>query len=300
MNFENNYSAVYSSEMEQQDYDPYLKSPLSLLPPPPPTLLPISDNNNNNNTNNNKNKHYKMKQSDLYKTEYCRNWAELGNCRYGTKCRYAHGEMELRMIPRHNRYKTQVCRAYHLDGTCSYGNRCTYIHDDIDIPTDIMNQQKNNGTTTTPSITADHQLSDHQDEDKSFLSITTPITSRKESRFFIKDENNKIINKIVDPIMDKNKLWNSKVGLTLNIQQQQQQQQQQQESLFIMNGHHNKNFSFFTNDTTTTTTTNSYSSFSSSLSSSSPLCFFTDHDDHFISTSTCSSSSSSSPSFYFQ
>ncbi|KAI9300005.1 hypothetical protein BJ944DRAFT_235200, partial [Cunninghamella echinulata] len=204
--------------------------------------------------------------SDLYKTEYCRNWAELGTCRYGTKCRYAHGEMELRMIPRHNRYKTQVCRAYHLDGTCSYGNRCTYIHDDVDFPTDVMNQQKNNGTGTTSLITADHPSPGHQDEDKPFLSITIPITPH--------------------PIMDKNKLWNSKVGLTLNVQQQH-------EPFFIMKGHHDKKFSFFTNDTTAT---NPYSSFSSSLSS---LCFSTDRDEHAISTS-CSSSSSSSPSSYFQ
>ncbi|ORX62593.1 hypothetical protein DM01DRAFT_1265778, partial [Hesseltinella vesiculosa] len=71
-----------------------------------------------------------------YKTEYCRNWAEQGTCRqaghrirtYGKKCRYAHGDEELREVPKHNRYKTQICRAYHLEGTCAYGSRCTFIH----------------------------------------------------------------------------------------------------------------------------------------------------------------------------
>ncbi|KAJ8663102.1 hypothetical protein O0I10_001279 [Lichtheimia ornata] len=78
------------------------------------------------------------KQVLLYKTEYCRNWTELGSptlinhldtSRYGKKCRYAHGSTELRNAPRHSRYKTEICRAYHFEGACPYGIRCTYIHD---------------------------------------------------------------------------------------------------------------------------------------------------------------------------
>ncbi|KAI8967294.1 hypothetical protein BDF20DRAFT_829797 [Mycotypha africana] len=68
------------------------------------------------------------KDIKLYKTEFCRNWTELGHCRYNKKCRYAHGEGELRVVPRHNRYKTQICRAYFGDGTCPYGIRCNFIH----------------------------------------------------------------------------------------------------------------------------------------------------------------------------
>ncbi|KAI8082820.1 uncharacterized protein BX664DRAFT_284558, partial [Halteromyces radiatus] len=84
----------------------------------------IYDGSNNTSVN--------PKKSHLYKTEYCRNWSELGVCRYGKKCRYAHGDEELRMVPKHNRYKTQICRAYHLEGTCLYGSRCTFIHLDED------------------------------------------------------------------------------------------------------------------------------------------------------------------------
>ncbi|CEP07735.1 hypothetical protein [Parasitella parasitica] len=74
----------------------------------------------------------KHKEVLLYKTESCRNWAELGHCRYGKKCRYAHGDSELRTVPRHTRYKTQICRAYHMDGSCPYGIRCTFVHDATD------------------------------------------------------------------------------------------------------------------------------------------------------------------------
>ncbi|KAI8355603.1 hypothetical protein EDC96DRAFT_446595 [Choanephora cucurbitarum] len=64
----------------------------------------------------------------LFKTEYCRNWDEKGVCRYGKRCRYAHGQEELRPILRSNQYKTKICRAFHENGTCSYGIRCTFIH----------------------------------------------------------------------------------------------------------------------------------------------------------------------------
>ncbi|OBZ90231.1 Zinc finger protein zfs1 [Choanephora cucurbitarum] len=66
----------------------------------------------------------------LYKTEMCRNWQEMGDCRYAKKCRFAHGHQELRCVQRHAKYKTEICKTFHLTGTCSYGVRCTFIHDE--------------------------------------------------------------------------------------------------------------------------------------------------------------------------
>ena len=37
----------------------------------------------------------------LYKTELCRSWEEKGQCRYGPKCQFAHGEEEIRKVARH-------------------------------------------------------------------------------------------------------------------------------------------------------------------------------------------------------
>ncbi|ORZ03696.1 hypothetical protein BCR43DRAFT_430227, partial [Syncephalastrum racemosum] len=68
------------------------------------------------------------KKPELYKTEMCRNWTEMGQCRYGKKCRFAHGQHEMRQVQRHVRYKTEICRTYHRTGTCLYGVRCTFIH----------------------------------------------------------------------------------------------------------------------------------------------------------------------------
>ncbi|KAI8980447.1 hypothetical protein BDB01DRAFT_228922 [Pilobolus umbonatus] len=65
----------------------------------------------------------------LYKTEYCKNWDEHGQCRYGNKCRYAHGVHDLRFIHRPEHYRTKICRAFHELGICDYGPRCKYIHE---------------------------------------------------------------------------------------------------------------------------------------------------------------------------
>uniref|UniRef100_A0A0A9WHJ0 Zinc finger protein 36, C3H1 type-like 1 n=1 Tax=Lygus hesperus TaxID=30085 RepID=A0A0A9WHJ0_LYGHE len=55
-----------------------------------------------------------------------------GICRYGAKCRFAHGDSEVRPIVRHKKYKTELCKNFQKDGVCHYGNRCRFIHNDID------------------------------------------------------------------------------------------------------------------------------------------------------------------------
>lgn len=63
-----------------------------------------------------------------YKTELCRPFQENGFCKYGDKCQFAHGEQDLRCLPRHPKYKTELCRTYHTRGFCPYGMRCHFIH----------------------------------------------------------------------------------------------------------------------------------------------------------------------------
>ena len=67
--------------------------------------------------------------NDLYKTELCRSWIETGACRYGSKCQFAHGQEELRPLPRHPKYKTKVCKNFAENGSCPYGSRCRFIHE---------------------------------------------------------------------------------------------------------------------------------------------------------------------------
>lgn len=70
--------------------------------------------------------------SNKYKTELCRSFDESRQCKYGEKCRYAHGNTELRTPARHPKYKTEPCRTYHSSGFCPYGPRCHFIHNEYE------------------------------------------------------------------------------------------------------------------------------------------------------------------------
>ncbi|GAA5844872.1 hypothetical protein JCM9279_000026 [Rhodotorula babjevae] len=68
------------------------------------------------------------RKTELYKTEGCRSWDELKWCRYGEKCQFAHGVLELREAPRHPKFKSEICRTFWEEGACPYGKRCCFVH----------------------------------------------------------------------------------------------------------------------------------------------------------------------------
>jgi len=87
----------------------------------------------------------------LYKTELCRSFNEVGSCRYGLKCRFAHGDDDLRPVARHKKYKTEPCKNYSRDGNCLYGSRCRFLHDEDDT---------RSVSTNTPSSLSENNLFD--------------------------------------------------------------------------------------------------------------------------------------------
>lgn len=69
-----------------------------------------------------------------FKTELCNNLIELGNCKYGDRCHYAHGAHELRQVSkRHPKYRTEKCKNFELTGKCPFGPRCSYVHPKPDL-----------------------------------------------------------------------------------------------------------------------------------------------------------------------
>lgn len=63
----------------------------------------------------------------------CRNWIEVGVCRYGTKCQFAHGDLELmgKAPPVNNiKYKSKTCTTFAERLFCPYGQRCLFKHED--------------------------------------------------------------------------------------------------------------------------------------------------------------------------
>ena len=66
-----------------------------------------------------------------YKTEMCKNWIESGQCRYGNKCQFAHGNVEvINKDPTNNKYKSKACKQFHEKFHCPYGRRCLFKHED--------------------------------------------------------------------------------------------------------------------------------------------------------------------------
>lgn len=75
-----------------------------------------------------------------FKTELCNNLIELGTCKYGDRCHYAHGAHELRQVSkRHPKYRTEKCKNFELTGKCPFGPRCSYVHPKPDL--DMMIEQ---------------------------------------------------------------------------------------------------------------------------------------------------------------
>lgn len=96
------------------------------------------------------------KQSDnRYKTELCRQFSENnGQCKYGDKCQFAHGTVDLKGIIRHPKYKTDFCKTFHSKGFCPYGPRCHFIHEFND-NTDILNKPISSSIQAAKSMNMD-------------------------------------------------------------------------------------------------------------------------------------------------
>lgn len=89
--------------------------------------------------------------SSRYKTELCRSFAEVGACKYGDKCQFAHGEDELRTVTRHPKFKTENCKSFHTTGFCPYGPRCHFIHNDESKPKQMSDVNSSSGLQPQPS-----------------------------------------------------------------------------------------------------------------------------------------------------
>ena len=62
----------------------------------------------------------------------CKNWIEIGVCRYGNKCQFAHGDQELleKTQPTNAKYKSKICTTFQERLYCPYGKRCLFRHED--------------------------------------------------------------------------------------------------------------------------------------------------------------------------
>lgn len=69
-----------------------------------------------------------LEENPKYKSTLCSWYIQGARCPNGNVCHFAHGEHELRAIPRPKfKYKTQVC-SYYAAGHCGNGSACHFAH----------------------------------------------------------------------------------------------------------------------------------------------------------------------------
>ena len=85
-----------------------------------------------NNSSSNGKKNIQKVDKTKFKTEMCKNWIEIGHCRYGNKCQFAHGDFELmgKNAPANAKYKSKICTTFTDKLFCPYGQRCLFKHED--------------------------------------------------------------------------------------------------------------------------------------------------------------------------
>ena len=71
-----------------------------------------------------------FKENDVgkkYKTEMCKNW-QIGICKYGAGCIFAHGKSELRETVQKKKIS---CNNFSKNFYCPYGEKCQFIHEQV-------------------------------------------------------------------------------------------------------------------------------------------------------------------------
>jgi hypothetical protein len=95
----------------------------------------------------------------LYKSEMCKAFVELGTCKFGDRCQFAHTKEELRNVPRSDKYKTRKCKKFFEDGICPYGSRCSFLHTE---PSPQSSSAEQFNLTLTPSPVDNKKIFDYK------------------------------------------------------------------------------------------------------------------------------------------
>lgn len=134
-----------------------------------------------------------------FKTELCNNLMELGDCKYGDRCHYAHGAHELRQVSRrHPKYRTEKCKNFELTGKCPFGPRCSYVHPRPDL--DSMIEQLTRYVQYTKAPKPDSEDDDEEAHITNLFPRTTTCSSllsqcesstscNSNQHYFIEDHN---------------------------------------------------------------------------------------------------------------
>jgi len=116
-----------------------------------------------------------LTRQNLYKTELCQSWIQTGNCRYGTKCQFAHGSDELRPVLRHPKYKTEICKTFSTTGHCPYGKRCRFVHQIFELRSDDLPPYSSSSSEMSPLPQEEEELLQRKLQEINFSLAPDPV-----------------------------------------------------------------------------------------------------------------------------
>lgn len=156
-----------------------IKHPMQPLFIPPPAISAIISSNKQSVID-----RKLRRKAETHKTIPCRAWKDTGRCNYGTRCKFAHGEEDLRKVPEepakvfnNPRYRTELCVKYHYLGSCPYGERCSYIHE----PTPQIDLEKCLEELSPPSSPPKKDISSDEESNLPVNSHNDDATKRTET-----------------------------------------------------------------------------------------------------------------------
>eukprot|EP01095_Lingulamoeba_sp_RSL-Kostka_P009201 TRINITY_DN315_c0_g1_i1.p1 TRINITY_DN315_c0_g1~~TRINITY_DN315_c0_g1_i1.p1 ORF type:complete len:331 (+),score=112.91 TRINITY_DN315_c0_g1_i1:70-1062(+) len=235
----NVYSTYQQGQIQEPDMVAKNTSP-STSPSPSPSPSSIKKKNDIEE---------EISTQNLYKTELCRSFQETGNCRYGSKCQFAHGAEELRPVLRHPKYKTEVCKTYIQTGHCPYGKRCRFIHSKPQSKPKAK-QRPAYPDTSMLMAASPNLIAPQETPENNFPPQTFNVYNQQQANFSTNTDWSQINPNAIQSQITKNQL------IQLQLQQQQlqqlqlrlQQQQQQQEQLIKLQANNNPQFQYSTNN----------------------------------------------------
>lgn len=187
-----------------------------------------------------------------FKTELCNNLIELGSCKYGDRCHYAHGAHELRQVSRrHPKYRTEKCKNFELTGRCPFGPRCSYVHPKPDLDSMIEQLTRYVQHTRAPKPDSEDddddetQISDFISRSATSSSLLSQCESSSTSstslRNFSHDDANKENQLVADYVMQSSSSLAPKLD-HLNKRSRNEDKLNYIDSPFVLDGHQQTNF----------------------------------------------------------
>eukprot|EP00933_Yihiella_yeosuensis_P016798 TRINITY_DN14216_c1_g1_i4.p1 TRINITY_DN14216_c1_g1~~TRINITY_DN14216_c1_g1_i4.p1 ORF type:complete len:212 (-),score=34.48 TRINITY_DN14216_c1_g1_i4:187-822(-) len=121
----------------------------------------------------------------LRKTTLCSVYQGTGECAYGAKCHFAHGQDEIQDKP--NLMGTRLCKSFMQRGSCLAGSRCRFAHEEAEVQRALWESEEDERFERSISLrSASTTMTDGtytEDWSRSSTESSSPVCGRIEAWF---------------------------------------------------------------------------------------------------------------------